>query len=122
MVARTSKATWIRCEVAANNRSLYAGFGDLATKSSGGRFLGLGLKTKPEDLAWRDGPSGGAVRVKEPGPEDTRRGRKACVGGKQGCGGCGLSRRNIRDYDKFAPEGYVSLRGSLVLRTPPLGL
>ena len=62
------------------------------------------------------------MRVKEARPEDTRRGRKACVGGKQGCGGCGPGRKNIRDNDKFAPEGYVSLRGSLVFRTPPLGL
>ena len=37
--------------MAANNRSLYAGFGGLATKPSGGRFHGLGLKTMGEDSA-----------------------------------------------------------------------
>ena len=77
MVARTGEATWTRsrCEVAASNRSSYAGFDGattkpsggsqgkvavedrslsvgfvgLATKPSGGGFAGLGLKTRHED-------------------------------------------------------------------------
>ena len=36
-VGLPSKPTWSRCKVAANNRSLYAGFVDLTTKSTSSR-------------------------------------------------------------------------------------
>ena len=65
MVARTSEVmwTWSRGKVAADDRSLPAGFGDLATKSPGGRFLGLGLKTKAEDSTRRRGFTGRSNRL-----------------------------------------------------------
>ena len=83
-------------------------------------FLGLGLKTKAEDSTRlrRQNRSDrfGSRCVEELRSEDTRRDREACVGGKQVRGGCGPSRRIFAINSEFAPEGYVSLRGSLVFR------
>jgi hypothetical protein len=61
----------------AGGRAKHAGFGGFAHKTIGGRFLGLGLKTKSEDPTRRrlDPGVSGSFEA-----EDTRWDRMACVG------------------------------------------
>ena len=98
-----------RGKVAADDRSLLAGFGDLATKSPDGRFLGLGLKTEPEGPTRRRRSSG---RVREASKRGTRGviAELASEGSKAAVDACPLD-GNIRHISKIAPEGYVSIRG-----------
>jgi len=109
-VGLPSKPSRSRCKVAANNRSLYAGF--------------VGLATKPDTKTRRDsgsaGSPGGVDRVvrgasRSFDPEDTRRGRGACVGGKQGPVDACPSRKGYSPSFPNCPYGVCISRGSLVI-------
>ena len=71
--------------MAANNRSLYAGFGGLATKPSEEGFSVWASKPSPKAQRDGDGDPGASGSFEA---EDTRLDRKACVEAKQGCDGC----------------------------------
>jgi hypothetical protein len=75
-------------QVAANDRSLHAGFGGWATKRSGGEFHGLDLKTKPRESTWMGGLTARVAASKSFEAANMRHDRKACVEAKRACGSC----------------------------------
>jgi hypothetical protein len=76
-----------------------------AQKTIGGRFLGLGLKTKSEGLTrWRPDPGvSGSLEA-----EDTRRDRMACVGRTRGAAKAWPSDGKTHKHYINAPAGVVS--------------
>jgi hypothetical protein len=89
----------------AGGRAEHAGFGGFAHKTIRGRFLGLGLKTKPEDPTRRRRDPGVSGSFEA---EDMRRDRMACVGRTRGAAKAWPSDGKMHKHYINAPAWVVS--------------